>query len=186
MSKELVNLDFQAMIGGPLTAAINAQTEAALATVDFINTVGKVGANDDGIDPNTLTTVVFEYDDGTNQTTITVPTLTIVPIPNITINDIEIDFNAKITSIDKEERSTNSKFGISASVAAKFGPVSASINASYSKQSQSKRSGERKKEYSLHVHVKAGQDDPPPGIDILVSNLETLATKLSTNQNNPQ
>lgn len=188
MSKELVNLDFQAMIGGPLTAAINAQTEAALATVDFINSVGKKGPtkDEDGelvyTDANSPSTVVFEYGDGENKTTITVPTLTIVPIPNITINSIEIDFNAKITSIEKEERKTDSKFGISASVSAKFGAVSAKLNASYSKQSQSKRSGERKKEYSLHVNVKAGQDDPPPGIDILVSNLETLATQLNTEQ----
>ena len=134
--------------------------------------------------PDNPTTITFKYSSSEGDQTITVPTLTIVPIPNITINSIEIDFNAKISSIETETRSTNSKFGISASVSAKFGVVSAKVNASYSKQSQSKRSGEKKKEYSLHVNVKAGQDDPPPGIDILVGYLEKLAKVETRSHNN--
>jgi hypothetical protein len=38
--QELSSIDFQSMIGGPLSAIVDAQAQAALSTVDFIKTVG--------------------------------------------------------------------------------------------------------------------------------------------------
>ena len=155
------------MIGGPLTAAINAQTEAALATVEFITTVGK---KDDTDEPTTVQFVFDANGDGTSNT-ITVPVLTVVPIPNIVIKDIDINFNAKITAMDRTTNSTVSKLGISAEAKASWGWGSAKIKASYSRQKSSSRTGEVKKEYNMNVHVKAGQDDPPPGIETLIEKL---------------
>lgn len=38
--EELASIDFEAMIGGPLIAVVNAQAQAAISTVNFIKTVG--------------------------------------------------------------------------------------------------------------------------------------------------
>ncbi len=38
--QELSSIDFESMIGGPLVAVINAQAQAAMATVNFIKEVG--------------------------------------------------------------------------------------------------------------------------------------------------
>ena len=176
MANQILNLDFRSLIGGPLTAAIQAQTDAALSTVDFVNSVGK---DTDG----KPTTIVFNYGEGNNVKEFKVPLLTIVPIPNITIQDITIDFNAKITSVEKQNSSLATDLGVSAEVGAKYGGFSAKINASYSRQRKSSRSGESKKEYNMHIIVKAGQDDPPPGIDTLVNFLETLVTPVVDTEN---
>ena len=47
--QEISSLDFAAMIGGPLVAMVNAQKQAALTTVNFIN---EVGFQADPSDPN--------------------------------------------------------------------------------------------------------------------------------------
>lgn len=47
--QEISSLDFAAMIGGPLVAMVNAQKQAALTTVNFIN---EVGFQADADDPN--------------------------------------------------------------------------------------------------------------------------------------
>lgn len=179
MPNQVLNLDFRSLIGGPLTASIEAQSDAALATVSFINSVGK---DKDG----KPTTVTFNYGDGIETKAFNVPLLTIIPIPNITIKDITIDFNAKISSVEKQESSLASKLGFGLEIGAAYGGFSAKLNASYSRQQKSSRSGERKKEYNMHIVVKAGQDDPPPGIDTLVNFLETLVTPvISTGNTNP-
>jgi hypothetical protein len=38
--QELGSLDFQAMIGGPLCAVVEAQAQSAISTINFIKTVG--------------------------------------------------------------------------------------------------------------------------------------------------
>ncbi len=177
MSQEILNLDFRTLIGGPLTASIKAQSDAALASVEFINIVGK----DDDDKPTTIT---FAYGDGADTKEFKVPLLTIVPIPNITIKDISIDFNAKITSAQKQTSSLDQKIGISVEAKANWGFGSAKIKASYSRQRKDSRSNESKKEYNMHVIVKAGQDEPPPGIDTMVSFLETLVTPIEESNSN--
>jgi len=177
MANQILNLDFRSLIGGPLTAAIEAQGDAALSAVEFIN---KVGKDADG----KPTTVTFNYGEDGNSKTFKVPLLTVVPIPNITIQDITIDFNAKISSVEKQASSLSSIIGVSLEAGVNYGVFSAKLNASYSRQRKSSRSGESKKEYNMHIIVKAGQDDPPPGIDTLVSFLETLVTPVGAVDNN--
>ena len=40
VGQELASLDFASMLGGPLTAVVNAQAQAALSSINFIKTVG--------------------------------------------------------------------------------------------------------------------------------------------------
>lgn len=181
MAKELINLDFRTMIGSPLTAAIRAQSDAALAAVEFIKVVGSK-KDENGAD--VPTTIDFRYtkvvDDQDQSFDLTVPLLTIVPIPNITIKEIKIEFNAKITSVEVKTSQDNTEVGISAEVKAKWGWGSAKVNASYSRQRKSTNKSESKKEYSLSVSVLAGQDDPPPGIALMVEFMEGLLVQTPT------
>lgn len=45
--QELASIDFESMIGGPLLAVVNAQTQAAMATVSFIKAVGFESVTDE-------------------------------------------------------------------------------------------------------------------------------------------
>ena len=40
LGRELSSINFEAMLGGPLIAVVNAQAQAAMTTVDFIKQVG--------------------------------------------------------------------------------------------------------------------------------------------------
>lgn len=55
-AKELSSIDFQAMLGGPLMAVVNAQAQAAMSSVNFIKAVGfKPGNADDPTKAQTST-----------------------------------------------------------------------------------------------------------------------------------
>lgn len=283
--QELSSINFSGMIGGPLAAAVNAQNQAALATVDFIKSIG---FSPDTIDDQTVTPgspvyVTFKYPKmvspyqpkiegqvetatidkpgtgyktgdiltlGTGGATLEVeagsggaitslnvkskgsgypagsvaftggsgadaeinisvkdkdaesaqfaqmllevPILTMVPIPYLRIDFVEIDFNAKITSM--EFREFGSTFQFSSGFASKtdaeasgkaggsFGPVevggSASVtssvefkvNASY--QSNVKGGFKIDKTYQLGVKVRASQDEMPGGLERILGILE--------------
>ncbi len=180
---ELSSLNFEAMIGGPLSAVIKAQAQAAVTSVDFIKAVG-FDHDDDGNITNP-TMVSFKYQkpvevqgEGGAITivptdyTLTVPFLTMLPIPFIRIEETTIDFNAKITAV--QESSTTSSHGLDTELKAKagwgWGSASLKVNYSYKKSSTSGSKVERT--YSMAVHVRAVQDELPAGTERLLGILE--------------
>lgn len=175
---ELANLNFQSMIGGPLTAVIKAQTQAAVTSVDFIKAVGF------DADGKPLM-VTFEYDKPVEKTAadgtvtvdvktfkLTVPFLTMVPIPFIRVEETTIDFNAKITSV--QETTSTSEHGLNAELKAKagwgWGSVELKVNYSFKKSTSATDKTERT--YSMAVHVRAVQDELPAGTERLLGILE--------------
>lgn len=166
---ELNNIDFKKMIGGPLQAAIDAQITSSVATVDFIKSVG---FNDQG----ELVMVDFSHKrkdvkaDGTadeKDIFIKVPFLAMLPIPNLRIEHLTIDFNVKLNSV--ETASTSTALGLSADVSGGWGPVKFKVSASY--QRKSSTGVEVKKEYALNVNVKAVQDELPAGLEKILNML---------------
>src|SRR2546428_563234 len=117
---ELQALPLEYMLASPLTAAIKAQALAAKTTVDFIE---KVGLTED---PNTgdLSVRAAEFTfsqavpDPANPGSVilqdaklTVPILTLAPIPYIRISDLNVSFEFKIRDVS----STQTKFEITGS-----------------------------------------------------------------------
>ncbi len=185
--EELSAINFESVIGGPLTAVIRAQTQAALASADFIRSVGfkSVDPNDPakGIEPVMVTFAykrdVTKIEDGEEVTTptkheLTVPILTMLPIPFIRVEEATIDFNAKIVST--EYMDTSSKFGIDAELKAQaswgWGSASLKVNVSYQKTTTSGSKVERN--YSMGVKVRAVQDEMPAGTERLLAILENV------------
>jgi hypothetical protein len=107
---------------------------------------------------------------------IRIPILTIMPIPFIRVANAEIDLNVKINSISSSENSEEDKKDLSGEVSVGykgFGvTANVKINASVSHQKKSASSEKVEKEYSLHINVKAVQDEIPAGMDRLLDILE--------------
>jgi hypothetical protein len=105
--------------------------------------------------------------------TLTVPFLTMLPIPFIRIEETTIDFNAKITAV--QERSSTSSMGLDTELKAKagwgWGSASLKVNFSYKKSTSESQKVERT--YSLAIHVRAVQDELPAGTERLLSILES-------------
>lgn len=197
--QELNSLDFSVYIGGPLQAAVQAQHAASMSTVKFIQEVGfeedttstttpkaqklryvdfsyaKSAPNPDfGKTPEQLekegkpstTDVTTKFLE--SNVTIKVPFLTMLVIPAMRIDELTIDFNARLTST--ETSNVSSEFAASAELGINYKIVNFKATASYKRTSSSGASVE--KSYNLTVHVKALNDEIPPGLDRILTMLE--------------
>jgi hypothetical protein len=101
-----------------------------------------------------------------------VPILTMLPIPFIKVDIITIDFNAKITSMETQNQSSDLSVGVQLEVKQRWPGGSAKLNASvaYKKSTSSGSSVERT--YSMAIHVQASQDEMPAGMEKLLGILE--------------
>lgn len=184
IGQELSSIDFQAMIGGPLNAVVKAQAQSAQTSVDFIKSVG-FNAADAQQDPGKPTMVTFKYDKpveskddkGVIQVTavpfsLTVPILTMLPIPFIRVEETTIDFNAKINSVTESTTASSSELNASLAVKGGWGPVSAELKCSYSNKKSTSATDKTERTYSMAIHVRAVQDELPAGMEKLLSILE--------------
>ena len=161
-------IPFASIIGGPLNACIDAQRQAALTSVAFIKEIGLVEDAEGGYK---VIYVSFDYRQKGRLVKLTIPLLTLVPIPYIGIKDIEIAFKANISAASSaqttDRKSLETSFGMSASVGVNVGIVkaSASFNASVSskKDSSATRDSKYSVEYTMDVNLRAGQEDIPAG-----------------------
>jgi hypothetical protein len=195
IGQELSSIDFQSMIGGPLIAVVKAQAQSAQTSVDFIKSVG-FNPEGSGTDAGKPTMVTFSYDkmvEGTkNPTTgetseptpakftLTVPILTMLPIPFIRVEEVTIDFNAKINSVQESTTTSSSDLNTSLSAKAGWGPFSASLKCSYSTKKSTSATDKTERTYSLVIHVRAVQDELPAGLDRLLGILEDTIKEVKT------
>jgi hypothetical protein len=188
-------LPFRTLIGAPLVAAIEAQALAAKSTVDFIQDVGfttpsdDVGASTESTQVGAIRSVQFSYQitlaDGTRRDgVVTVPILSIVPIPFIAIEEVSIDFMAKISEAITHDRKASSDSAKSASTSAKggWGPCSVGLKGSLSSKhsSTSATSSKYNTELTMNIRVRATQDDMPAGLAKILDILHTLITNQVT------
>lgn len=167
---ELNNLDFSSLIGGPIQAAVAAQNSASLAQVEFIKSVG--------IDADSnIQTVTFYYNNqvqgeasANNKVTINVPILSMLNVPSLRIEEMTIDFNAKINSVETSEIS--SALNVGGDAALNIGKIiNLKASATYKKTNTSGLQVD--KNYSMAIHVKVVNDDLPAGLDRLLNLLDT-------------
>lgn len=180
---QLGNIDFENLIGGPLEAAVKAQANASLSTVNFIQ---EVGFELDDDDKQVIRTVDFSYikktpnpnfgstdpdlPEGTDTATeifsenvaIVVPFISILNVPSLRIETVDIDFNVKLNSVFT--KNVKSTIGIKTEVKnGGWSPIKFKVSASYRRSSSS---GVRvEKQYTMGVKVKATNDEMPAGLE---------------------
>lgn len=99
IASALNSIPFGNIIGGPLAACVRAQAEAAQTTIDFIRgfTMTNSELDPEGVEPITVT---FTFIMNGEKTRMTVPLMTIVPIPYMHIDYVNLNFTADITACD--------------------------------------------------------------------------------------
>lgn len=183
--EELNSLDFGVYIGGPLQAAVQAQQASSMAAVDFLQ---EVGFEDNGSGGQQIRYVDFDYEKTVpnpnfdpaqpigpsneqyikSDVSIKVPFVTMLQVPSLRIDTLDIDFNARLTST--QTSNLNTKFSASASLGINYKIVNFKASASY--QRTSSRGEKVEKSYSLNVKVHAVQDELPAGLDRVLTLLE--------------
>ncbi len=175
--QELNSLDFSVYIGGPLQAAVQAQHAASMSQVNFIKEVG--------FENDKLRYVEFKYkkkvakEDGSGfedvNMDIQVPFLTMLTIPALRIEEMTIDFNAKLTST--ETSNVSNEFAANAELGINYKIVNFKASASYKRTSTRGTSVE--KTYNLGVKVTAVNDELPAGLDRILTMLEDSIASVS-------
>ena len=159
----LNSIPFGNIIGGPLAACVQAQAEAAQTTLNYIRgfTMTESHLDVEGAEP---ITVSFSFIMEGVPTRMTVPLMTIVPIPYMRIEHVDLSFTADITACDNEK------------IEAKF--------ASEGYQGVEEDEKSVSMQSKMGVHVRASTGDIPSGmakmLDFFANNLvvqETLTTK---------
>jgi hypothetical protein len=181
-AQSLLNgIDYAALIGGPLEAAIKAQAMAALSTWEFIQNVGLQKKSDGRIE---AVNVTFTYQKDGKLVRLIVPILTIVPIPLIVIDDVSIAFKANINASASQTQEDSSSENVAAEASAEakigWGPFSltAKFQASYSSKKDSKATQDSRYsvEYTQDVSVHATQAGMPAGLATVLNILSNAAT----------
>lgn len=92
----LQELDFNRILGAPLSACVNAQEEAAQATLQYLNEVvfTQAGDDDSSLEP---VTVSLYFESAGQVHRIVMPLLLIVPVPYLQIDRIDLTFQATVT-----------------------------------------------------------------------------------------
>jgi len=176
IGEQFKGLDMKNLIGGPLTAAAEANLLLARTTAGFINEVGFD-------ESKKARSVLFKFlkqeptEDGNmivQDMSVEVPILAIVPIPNLQIDEVNVLFDMEVKQCEKSESSTSKSGSVSGKVG--WGPVSVSISGSVSSHSSNTRSSDNSAKY--HVDVRATNHGTPEG---LARVLDMMASAISPN-----
>jgi len=175
---EVTALSLYQLLGAPLHALIDAETQAAQATADFITRLGFVrpdGTEAGGDDLGKLRMASFSHEkrgpDGKPRTIkVEVPFLSLLPIPALQIKDAEFDFYLKILDTypmdgakDAEEK--RGRNGI------------APIDLKATLGQEPRRGAERRSvEVQMKAKIRVEQADVPAGLSRLFHIMEQQIT----------
>lgn len=183
MAQAFQGLPMKSLIGGPLNAACDANINMAMTQKQYILDAGFEGdgTSEKPFVPRMLTfQTSTESKDGdkesSKQAMANLPLLSLIPIPTLGINNVDITFDMEVKSSFEENTSekSDSHTSESGSVEAKvgWGPFSATIKGSVSHDSSS--SSEHGTKYNksndakYHVEVQATQQELPKGFQYLI------------------
>ena len=172
------------LIGGPLEAASDAQLQLANATAKFITIIGfEPGTSSPPGSLGEIRTATFKFNRPVQTTpenldasppvpatfhqeevTLDVPLLSVVKVPALAIDTVDITFDMEVKSSTSDTES--SEKSLSGSLQAKFGwgPVSGSVKiaGSVSSHKENTRSTDNSAKY--HVEVHASDKGMPEGL----------------------
>ncbi len=188
ISQQFKGLPIEDLIATPLIASARSQGKLAGVTTDFIQSVGMKQDGDD----MSARTVDFNFNRPVNhqdgsisqeESSLSVPLLSIVNVPNLSITKTTVDFNMEVKSSSVNTNKKSASATVQASYKAWYSPVTASVSGSVASSSESTRKSDNSAKYS--INVTAEDRGVPEGLmkvlDMLNSSIQPV-TKSSNNE----
>lgn len=186
-TEEFKGLPMRDLIGAPLQAACESQQKLAESALEFMTRIG--------FKENDLSQVrrikfnlqrPIETPEGITTSTIEVqaPFLTLVPVPSLLIESVDIDFQREVTSTEKTQENFSSEVSTKAGDKGLFSRVSVDVQGKISSSRENTRSTNQTDKYQ--VHVCARQQQPTEGMSKLMDILASCTAPLSIKTENPQ
>ena len=194
MSDQFKGLPMDSLIGGPLTAACDAQVRLANATADFIKVVGCLPPTKEeieaGKDLGKTRIAQFSFTRPVEQTIATpgdttsmsiseekvdleVPLLAIVKVPNLSITTVDVTFDMEVKSSFTSSEKSSAELEAAADVTIGWGILKAKVHiqGKVSSHKENTRTSDNSAKY--HVSVHAEDRGMPEGLARVMDILQT-------------
>ena len=150
----LEKMNFGALLGAPLKACVDAQAQAATATSDYIDRVCfKYNPQTNVYETETIS---FTYTTDEGEKRITVPLISVMPIPYIQIRHVDLKFAADVSVSDGQ-------------LVAKVATENNSDKAK--KEENEEMTTDFKSDLKVDINIKASSADMPMGVARLQQNI---------------
>ena len=168
IANQFTGLPIENLISAPLLAAAEGQKSLAKTTASFIT---EVGMDDKGHTKS----VTFNYDDGPKKVELDVPLLSIINIPSLMVDSIDVEFQMEVSTQASTKSSTDTSATVNASCG--FACWKASFEGKVAHHSESNRSTDTSAKYSISVK---GKQEKPEGLMKVLDMLNSSIGKGST------
>ena len=181
VSSKLVGESIGDLVGAPLDAVCDAQNKLAQSAFEFMQ---EIGFNEEGKTRMVEFNLQRPIEGSTTPQDITVqaPFIGLVPLPNLLIDDVQVDFQMEVTATETSTEKSSSEGSSSANANFKFGCFgggSVNVSGKVSSSRENTRSTNQTTKYQ--VHVSARQQRQSEGLnklkDIIDSCVEPLPAK---------
>ena len=181
VSNKFVGIPIAELVAAPLVAVCDSQKKLAQSAFEFMQ---EIGFNEDG------KTRLVEFNlqrpiEGSatpQDITVQAPFIGLVPLPNLLIDDVQVDFQMEVTATETSTEKSSSEGSSSANANFKFGCFgggSVNVSGKVSSSRENTRSTNQTAKYQ--VHVSARQQRQTEGLsklmDIMASCVEPLPSK---------
>lgn len=181
---QFAGLPIESLICKPIVAAARGQQELTAVYIDGIKKL----AYKDGKSGDT-NIIEFNYErptikadggEGKDDYTIKAPLISLVPVPAFTMDELTVDFNMEVKSMEMSEDKTHADVNSTVKYNSWFG-LDASITGNVSSDSDHKRQTDSTATYK--IHARAVQQPPSEGMAKLTSLLaQAMEPKKTTRQ----
>ena len=169
------------LVAAPLVAVCDSQKRLAQSAFEFMN---EIGFNENGT-PRLLEFNLQRPIEGSTtpqDIKVAAPFLGLVPLPNLLIDDVQIDFQMEVTATETSTEKSASEGSMDANAKFKFGCFgSGSVNVSGKVSSSRENTRSTNQTAKYQVHVSARQQRQTEGLsklmDIMASCVEPLPSK---------
>ena len=192
MASQFKGLPMGDLIGGPLTAACEAQLKLAGATAAFIKTIGFLPPTDNTTEVGDVRLAKFAYtrtvanpDDPSKMLDevmhLDVPMLAIVKVPNLSVTKVDITFDMEVKSSFSSTESEDKKGAFAGDGRIGWGCFSVNVHVEGSVASHKENTRTSDNSAKYHVQVLAEDNGMPEGLarvlDILQQSIQPRAAK---------
>lgn len=152
---DIKDIPFASMLGEPVLACIRAQEEAARATQRYLQTVtAKTNVKGE----QEAVCIVFRYQNADQMMELTLPLMTLVPIPYFAVDTLDIEFDAIVNEVSKDK------------LLCSYANVLSGCSTSLDQNRTEEREMNTQRHLSVRLH--ASQDNMPVGLSRLLHYLD--------------
>src|SRR5574344_2401779 len=180
-TNKIARIPIADLVTAPLVAVCDSQKRLAQSAFEFMQ---EIGFNEEGKTRMVEFNLQRPIEGSTTPQDITVqaPFIGLVPVPNLLIDDVQVDFQMEVTATETSTEKSSTEGSSSANANFKFGCFgggSVNVSGKVSSSRENTRSTNQTAKYQ--VHVSARQQRQTEGLsklmDIMASCVEPLPTK---------